>query len=259
MAGHSHYKKKHSHRDHHHDHDHHHNHDHDHIELNESANARGVECDAHVAMGLEQNLRAIHSPATDDAVRAYPLVGAKKGQDDANATIVLGLPSAQDPKSDAVKKINTLILECGILSHSLIIGLALGITADSTFLSLLVAISFHQLFEGMALGVLVSDTNLSWTSKLILGGLYPITTPVGIAIGILLHQSYTNSPSMILAQGILSSMSAGILIYNTYCELVGGEINHNPAFDRFEQGFKVLCFMFMYLGAFAMALVGVWA
>jgi zinc transporter 1/2/3 len=64
---------------------------------------------------------------------------------------------------------------------------------------------------------------------------------------------------MVLMRGIFDSLSSGILIYNTYCTLVGGEINHNSVFTQFTPSFKVACFGSMYFGAAAMALIGKWA
>lgn len=47
--------------------------------------------------------------------------------------------------------ITTYILEFGIALHSLIIGITLGVTPGTEFITLLIAISFHQFFEGFAL------------------------------------------------------------------------------------------------------------
>lgn len=46
------------------------------------------------------------------------------------------------------KKISTYILELGITSHSVIIGIALGVSAGGEFNGLLIALVFHQFFEG---------------------------------------------------------------------------------------------------------------
>ncbi|KAJ3271223.1 high-affinity Zn(2+) transporter zrt1 [Terramyces sp. JEL0728] len=164
------------------------------------------------------------------------------------------------PDEHEPKRFQTIILESGILVHSLIIGLTLGVTPDSGFATLLVAICFHQMFEGMALGVLISNASFDIRGKALLGIMYPLTTPVGIAIGIAIRNQFNeNSGGVILAQGILDSISAGILFYNAYAELFSNEINHSPTFKRYTKGFKAMCFISMYLGAAAMAVVGIWA
>ena len=48
------------------------------------------------------------------------------------------------------------LLEIGIASHSIIIGIALGATR-SDFIPLLVALTFHQFFEGIALSSVVIE------------------------------------------------------------------------------------------------------
>jgi ZIP zinc/iron transport family len=158
------------------------------------------------------------------------------------------------------QSINTVILEIGILIHSLIIGINLGITEDEFLVTLLVAVAFHQMFEGMALGALIGSTTLQWKTKWILGIAYPLTTPIGIAIGIIVRNSFnTNSSTLILIQGILASLSLGILMYNTYVELIGREVNRNPVFKAYSSEFKMFCYFMMFLGAASLAVLGIWA
>jgi zinc transporter 1/2/3 len=172
--------------------------------------------------------------------------------------------SHQNPTSTTTtttQHISIIILESGILFHSVIIGLTLGVTPDTEFRVLLLAVGFHQLFEGMALGVMISNLDLKFTTKFfVLGLLYPLTTPLGIVVGILVREKYNgNSQSLLLLQGVLNSLSAGILMYNVYAELMGVEINHNEVFTKFSKGFKFACFMAMYVGAIALAILALWA
>ncbi|KAJ3393176.1 hypothetical protein HDU84_002524 [Entophlyctis sp. JEL0112] len=116
--------------------------------------------------------------------------------------------SSADHGHDSNRELTTVILELGILFHSLIIGITLGVSPDDSFTSLLVAVAFHQMFEGMSLGVLIGNLDLSVLARRLLCLAYPLTTPLGIAIGIAIHNSYDdNAPSKILAQGILNSLS----------------------------------------------------
>jgi len=49
-------------------------------------------------------------------------------------------------------------LELGIVAHSVIIGIALGVSnSPCTIRPLLAALSFHQFFEGFALGGCISQ------------------------------------------------------------------------------------------------------
>ncbi|PHH84731.1 hypothetical protein CDD83_1476 [Cordyceps sp. RAO-2017] len=52
--------------------------------------------------------------------------------------------------------VNILVMEAGILFHSLLIGLTLVVAGDSFFVTLFVVILFHQVFEGLALGTRIA-------------------------------------------------------------------------------------------------------
>lgn len=53
------------------------------------------------------------------------------------------------------------ILEMGIVSHSVIIGLSLGVSrSPCTIRPLVAALSFHQFFEGFALGGCIAQVRI---------------------------------------------------------------------------------------------------
>ncbi|RKO91719.1 hypothetical protein BDK51DRAFT_14413, partial [Blyttiomyces helicus] len=56
----------------------------------------------------------------------------------------------------AERRVATFVLEAGVASHSVIVGLTLG-SARAEFNSLFIALCFHQFFEGMALSSVVLD------------------------------------------------------------------------------------------------------
>ncbi|KAF4959489.1 hypothetical protein FSARC_10719 [Fusarium sarcochroum] len=74
--------------------------------------------------------------------------------------IVLAKTKASANLTSAQKKsawlstevVSVLVMEMGILFHSLLIGLTLVVAGDEYFLTLFVVILFHQIFEGIALG-----------------------------------------------------------------------------------------------------------
>ncbi|KAI7867089.1 Zinc/iron permease [Spinellus fusiger] len=164
-------------------------------------------------------------------------------------------------EDQSFRNIGTLMLELGIVMHSIIIGVALANTGNEEFVTLLIALVFHQFFEGVALGTRVNEMNhKSWTKPVLMGTLFMLMTPIGVAIGIGVHSSFNpNSSSAVLASAILDSLSAGILLYNAYVSLMSMEINHNVEFRRSSFSRKVVCLLSMYLGAALMALIGKWA
>ncbi|KAL0475609.1 zinc/iron transporter [Neurospora intermedia] len=58
-------------------------------------------------------------------------------------------------KGDSAQRtemVNILVLECGVIFHSILIGITLVVAGDTFFLTLFAVIVFHQMFEGIALG-----------------------------------------------------------------------------------------------------------
>ncbi|KAG0168088.1 high-affinity Zn(2+) transporter zrt1 [Apophysomyces sp. BC1034] len=164
-------------------------------------------------------------------------------------------------EDQSFKNIGTLMLEFGIVMHSIIIGITLANTGNEEFTTLLIALVFHQFFEGIALGTRVNDlNNKSWKKPFVMGVVFMIMTPIGVAIGIGIHSAFNpHSSSATLASAILDSLSAGILLYNAYVSLMSMEINHNEEFRKSSFLRKTVCFMSMYIGAGLMALLGKWA
>ncbi|ORZ11869.1 ZIP zinc transporter-domain-containing protein [Absidia repens] len=159
----------------------------------------------------------------------------------------------------SIRNINTLMLELGIAIHSIIIGITMGTSSEETFLVLFIALIFHQFFEGIALGTRINDLNCrSWLKPIVMSLFFVCTTPIGVAIGIGI-KSVMDVPSTILAQAILDSLSAGILLYNAYISLMSSEINHSVSFRQSSFTKKSICLISMYIGAGAMSVLGLWA
>ncbi|KAB8076099.1 Zinc/iron permease [Aspergillus leporis] len=153
-----------------------------------------------------------------------------------------------------------LILEFGVIFHSVIIGLNLGVTGEE-FSTLYPVLVFHQSFEGLGIGARMSAIPFRKGSWLpwILCSLYGLTTPISIAIGLAVRTTY-NSGSFTanVVSGVLDAISAGILIYTGLVELLARDFLFDP--HRTKDN-KRLTFMVisMLWGAGLMALLGKWA
>ncbi len=109
------------------------------------------------------------------------------------------------------------MVEFAVSVHSVFIGLAVGVAADEDLVPLLIALVFHQFFEGVALGARIVDANVGRLSELILGGIFAVAAPVGIAIGIGVFSTInTNAQDYLLVQGIFDGLCAGILLYTGF-------------------------------------------
>ena len=153
-----------------------------------------------------------------------------------------------------------LILEFGVIFHSVIIGLNLGVAGDE-FSTLYAVLVFHQSFEGLGIGARMSAIPFARKSLLpwFLCSAYGLTTPIAIAIGLGLRTTYNpNSFTANVVSGVLDSMSAGILVYTGLVELLARDFLFDP---RRTKDNKRLAFMvaMTFLGAGLMALLGKWA
>jgi zinc transporter 1/2/3 len=154
-----------------------------------------------------------------------------------------------------------LILEFGVIFHSVIIGLNLG-TAGEEFATLYPVLVFHQSFEGLGIGARMSaipfPQRLAWLQWALCAA-YGLTTPIAIAIGLGLRTTYNSgSYTANVVSGVFDALSAGILIYTGLVELLARDFLFNPerTTDNQKLAFMIICTL---LGAGLMALLGKWA
>ncbi|PVH95415.1 Zip-domain-containing protein [Periconia macrospinosa] len=166
------------------------------------------------------------------------------------------------PHSGGEDKLNALVLEAGIIFHSLLIGITLVVAGDSFFKILFVVILFHQMFEGLALGTCIAalpSSAASYLYKFGMAAAFALVTPVGMAIGIgVLDQFNGNDPSTLIAIGTLDALSAGILAWVGMVEMLardwmqGSLLHAGPIRSAVGLGSLVL-------GMALMSLLGKWA
>ncbi|KAJ2956833.1 hypothetical protein NQZ79_g7366 [Umbelopsis isabellina] len=159
------------------------------------------------------------------------------------------------------KDLSTFILEIGITFHSVIIGIALGVSPGDEFTGLLIALCFHQFFEGFALGARLVELQFgTYRHAFIMAFVFALTTPIGCVIGIAISKSYdANSVSALLTQGIFDSVSAGILIYMAFVNLIATEMVHDEGFKKLDKTTKWSYFAAMWFGVAIMSIIGIWA
>ncbi|KAL2213307.1 zinc transporter protein [Sarocladium strictum] len=155
-----------------------------------------------------------------------------------------------------------LILEFGVLFHSVFIGLNLGVAGRDDFDTLFPVLVFHQSFEGLGIGARLSaipfPNRLSWMPW-VLCIAYGLTTPIAISIGLGLRTTYDNSSfTANVVNGLFDSISAGILIYTGFVEMLARDFLFNP--ERTNKKSRLTFMIFcLFLGAAIMSLLGKWA
>ncbi|CAG8004019.1 unnamed protein product [Penicillium olsonii] len=158
-----------------------------------------------------------------------------------------------------------LLLEAGILFHSIFIGMALSVATGTSFVVLLIAISFHQTFEGFALGSRIAslipdlfppNSPKPWLMCLAYGA----TTPLGQAIGLVLHNMYDPaSTTGLLMVGVTNAISSGLLLFAGLVELLAEDFLSESSYDTLKGRRRVEACLSVAGGALLMALVGAFA
>uniref|UniRef100_A0A1J3IZT2 Fe(2+) transport protein 1 n=1 Tax=Noccaea caerulescens TaxID=107243 RepID=A0A1J3IZT2_NOCCA len=174
----------------------------------------------------------------------------------------VALPIKEDdsPNAQLLRyRVIAMVLELGIIVHSVVIGLSLGATSDTcTIKGLIVALCFHQMFEGMGLGGCILQAEYTNMKKFVMAFFFAVTTPFGIALGIALSTVYReNSPSALITVGLLNACSAGLLIYMALVDLLAAEFMGPKLQGSIKMQAK--CFLAALLGCGGMSFIAKWA
>ncbi|KAH6684962.1 zinc-regulated transporter 1 [Plectosphaerella plurivora] len=169
------------------------------------------------------------------------------------------LTPAQKHQKDILQ---CMMLEVGILFHSIFIGMTLSVSTGNTFVILLIAISFHQTFEGLALGSRIAA--ISWHKGAVQPWLmalaYGCTTPLGQAIGIATHALYDpESEFGLVLVGTMNAISSGLLVFASLVELLSEDFLSDESWRVLRGKKRVVACLLVFAGAFGMSIVGAWA
>ncbi|EXJ77984.1 hypothetical protein A1O3_09143 [Capronia epimyces CBS 606.96] len=158
-----------------------------------------------------------------------------------------------------------LLLEAGILFHSIFIGMAVSVATGTEFVVLLVAICFHQTFEGFALGsriaALIPDLFDAYSPKPWLMALaYGATTPIGQAIGIWMNELYDPASEVgLLMVGITNAISSGLLLFAGLVQLIAEDFLSERSYEVLRGRRRIEACLAVGLGGLLMAIVGAFA
>ncbi|KAK4710690.1 hypothetical protein R3W88_005203 [Solanum pinnatisectum] len=156
-------------------------------------------------------------------------------------------------------RVIAMVLELGIIVHSIVIGISLGASNNTcTIKGLVAALCFHQMFEGMGLGGCILQAEYKSLEKAMMAFFFSVTTPFGISIGIALSNTYQeNSPRALIIVGLLNASSAGLLIYMALVDLLAADFMG----DKLQGSVKlqIKSYMAVLLGAGGMSLMAKWA
>ncbi|CAA7061282.1 unnamed protein product [Microthlaspi erraticum] len=156
-------------------------------------------------------------------------------------------------------RVIAIVLELGIVVHSIVIGLSVGATNNTcTIKGLIAALCFHQMFEGMGLGGCILQAEYGWVKKAVMAFFFAVTTPFGVALGIALSKTYKeNSPDSLISVGLLNASSAGLLIYMALVDLLAADFMGQKMQGSIKLQLK--SYGAVLLGAGGMSVMAKWA
>ncbi|PHH68792.1 hypothetical protein CDD83_5970 [Cordyceps sp. RAO-2017] len=207
---------------------------------------------------IETGDRAAAAAADSDRAKPDPEHDSHDGFDSCGG--------GEQPLSPELKRrkerLQCILLEMGILFHSVFIGMALSVSVGTDFVVLLIAIVFHQTFEGLALGARIAA--IEWEAKTwqpwAMALAYGCTTPIGQAIGLATHTLYSpDSEVGLIVVGVMNAISAGLLTFASLVELLSEDFLSDESWRHLRGKSRVIACVLVFLGAFFMSLVGAWA
>lgn len=158
-----------------------------------------------------------------------------------------------------------LLLEAGILFHSIFIGMAVSVATGTQFVVLLIAICFHQTFEGFALGSRIAALiprlfDASSPKPWLMALAYGTTTPIGQAIGIWMHRMYDPASKVgLLMVGITNAISSGLLLFAGLVQLIAEDFLSDRSYEVLKGRRRIEASLAVGLGGLLMAIVGAFA
>ncbi|KUI57420.1 Zinc-regulated transporter 2 [Cytospora mali] len=171
-------------------------------------------------------------------------------------------PHIPTPEEQKRMMLQCLLLEAGILFHSVFIGMAISVATGPPFVVFLVAIAFHQTFEGLALGSRIAALHFPKSSPrpwlMVLA--YGTTTPLGQAIGLIVHNFYDPlSQTGLLMVGFMNAISSGLLLFAGLVQLLAEDFLTEKSYKTLHGRRRVNALCAVGGGAALMALVGAFA
>ncbi|ROW04837.1 hypothetical protein VMCG_04809 [Cytospora schulzeri] len=207
------------------------------------------------SLDLELNLDEL-STVPFDAPDARPLAQPEAASKHTAA------PHIPTPEEQKRMMLQCLLLEAGILFHSVFIGMAISVATGPPFVVFLVAIAFHQTFEGLALGSRIAALHFPKSSPrpwlMVLA--YGTTTPLGQAIGLIVHNFYDPmSQTGLLMVGFMNAISSGLLLFAGLVQLLAEDFLTEKSYRTLHGRRRVNALLAVGGGAALMALVGAFA
>ncbi|XP_067936834.1 zinc transporter ZIP1-like [Watersipora subatra] len=130
----------------------------------------------------------------------------------------------QDPSSHS--PIRSFIMLAALSLHSVFEGLAVGLQVTvAQVLSIFGALILHKCIIAFSIGLNLVQSRLSLRAIVSSNALFCISSPIGIAIGIIITNEIQSQTAQEMASGLLQGIACGTFLYVTFFEVLPHEFN----------------------------------
>ncbi|XP_013381653.1 zinc transporter ZIP1 [Lingula anatina] len=137
--------------------------------------------------------------------------------------------------------VRSLLLLTALSLHSVFEGLAVGLQPDDgSVVQISLALLLHKSILAFSLGLNLSQSSISFWGIIGSNTLFCITSPIGIAIGIVVTNLSTSVAISSLVNGLLQGIACGTFLYITFFEVLPHEFNSHDM--------RLLKMLFLVLG-----------
>lgn len=224
--------------------------------------------------GSESSHAHAHSVVTASCLGSPGLIGggnastAADGSSGNGKNAASGGGSVGGGASPSSALIKAYLMEVSVATHSIIVGLNLGILAGEgnlvTLQALMVALCFHQFFEGVGLGCTIQEARLDlghW-NVVVFVLVFSSTVSIGVVIGYLMNKypstdDATETTILLFVKGAFNSITAGVLIYVSVVEMIAEDYQSMVTVGK--PVLKLKMFAALMTGTLFMAILAYWA
>ena len=140
--------------------------------------------------------------------------------------------------------VRTFIMLAALSLHSVFEGLSVGLQqTEAGVLSIFGALILHKCIIAFSIGLNLVQSKLSFWSIIKSNAIFCISSPIGIALGIIVIK-YADESASNTASGILQGLACGTFLYVTFFEVLPHEFN-KPADRVMKLLFVVIGFIFV--------------
>ncbi|CAA6654724.1 unnamed protein product [Spirodela intermedia] len=153
------------------------------------------------------------------------------------------------------------VLEIGIIFHSVIIGVTMGMSQNQCTIPPRGGAGLPSDLRGNGSRGCIAQAGFGLATTGYMCLMFSVTTPAGIVLGMVIFHltGYDDSsPNALILEGLLGSLSSGILVYMALVDLIALDFFHNKLMAT-NSSLRKASYVVLVLGSASMSVLALWA